>query len=311
MKLFPTLFSLFGFVAICPSANAQTSASIQLEQIDEGVRVLVDGELFTQYLTAAPSPILWPLLAVDGTKMTRSFPMSDEDSDEKRDHPHHRSLWFTHGEVNGIDFWHRGGTVVHQEFTELTSGKEPVIASTNLWVKTGDQAKVLTERRRLTFGATDSFRWIDFDIVLVADFGDVHFGDTKEGSFAVRVAESMKVDRGKGGAIVNSEGQKNILAWGKPAKWVNYTGPIGDKTYGIAMFCHPQSFSFPHRWHVRTYGLFAANPFGSNSFANNNEKGEGVLLKQSEELRLRYRVVLHLGITEPAEMDKLYEEFVQ
>src|SRR5205809_785227 len=25
--------------------------------------------------------------------------------DETHDHPHHRGLWFTHGDVNGYDFW--------------------------------------------------------------------------------------------------------------------------------------------------------------------------------------------------------------
>ena len=294
---------LFGFASTI-------SAQFELERSDGGIRVLHNGELATQYLTEGQCPILWPLLSSDGARLARDFPMSNETADEKRDHPHHRSLWFTHGAVNGTDFWHKGGKVVHQEFSRLEGGSQAIIESTNLWINS-DGEPVLKEKRRMTFGAVDTMRWIDFDLVLLADFGEVHFGDTKEGTFAVRVAESMKVDRGSGGKIVNSDGKSNLLAWGQPANWVNYTGPVGDKTYGIAMFCHPASYNYPNRWHVRTYGLFAANPFGLNSFTGNSEAGPGVVLKQAEQLRLCYRVLLHLGVTDTEVLDQIYQEFSQ
>ena len=207
-------------------------------------------------------------------KLTRDFPMIADTEGEKRDHPHHRSMWFTHGAVNA-DFWHKGGKVLHQEFTRLEGGPQAVIGATNLWVK--DQGEqVLVERRLMMFGANQAQRWIDFDIALVAEFGDVHFGDTKEGTFAVRVAETMKVDAAKGGKILNSEGRLNFATWGQRAAWVNYTGPVGEGTYGIAMFCHPSSFNYPNRWHVRTYGLFAANPFGEKDFPGGDKDSDGV-----------------------------------
>ncbi|MBX3419944.1 MAG: PmoA family protein [Pirellulaceae bacterium] len=304
MRLPLCLASLMWLLTWMPAARAQ----FQLEKEDAGVRVLWNGQLITQYLTARPSPILWPLLGPDNVKLTRDYPMLPDTAGEKRDHPHHRSLWFTHGAVNGSDFWHKGGTVVHQEFTTLESGPQAVIGSVNLWIK-NDGEKVLTERRRMTFHADEDMRWIDFDIVLDAEFGEVHFGDTKEGSFAVRVAETMKVDAGKGGRIVNSEGKSNLLAWGQRAAWVNYTGPVGEKTYGVAMFCHPSSFNFPHRWHVRTYGLFAANPFGEQQFVGGSESGSGVVLKDSEALKLRYRVLLHRGISDQQVLQKINDEF--
>jgi len=298
-------------VLVTSTLVTSVSAQFRLEQTDAGIQVFHNDILTTEYLIMqGQCPILWPLPGPDGTKMTRDFPMSNETANEKRDHPHHRSLWFTHGAVNGADFWHKGGKVVHQEFTRLEAGSQAVIESTSLWKK-DDGQDVLREKRRMTFGANESMRWIDFDLVLVAEFGEVHFGDTKEGTFAVRVAETMKVDQGTGGKIFNSHQQSNLAAWGQAADWVNYTGPIGDKTYGIAMFCHPSSFNYPNRWHVRTYGLFAANPFGLNSFTGNSEAGEGVRLKQSEELRLCYRVVLHLGISDKDQIDKLYQEFAQ
>ena len=52
---------------------------------------------------------------------------------EAHDHPHHRGLWFTHGDVNGYDFWgnedsqqgaNKGkGKVVLVKINKVTSGK--------------------------------------------------------------------------------------------------------------------------------------------------------------------------------------------
>jgi hypothetical protein len=234
--------------------------------------------------------------------------MSDETPDERRDHPHHRSMWFTHGDVNGVDFWHKGGNVVHQQFSKLQDGNPAIIESQNIWIDNqGNQ--ILRELRHMSFSGRENLRWIDFDIVLAADFGDVTFGDTKEGSFSVRVAESMKVDARKGGKILNSDGKFDLLAWGHRAAWVNYTGPVGDNTYGIAMFCHPSSFNYPHRWHVRTYGLFAANPFGEKSFPGGEDGVAPFRLEQSQQLRLCYRILLHHGISDKEQLDEIFREF--
>ncbi|HEX3870303.1 MAG TPA: DUF6807 family protein, partial [Pirellulales bacterium] len=72
-----------------------------VEENDRGVTVNVDGKLFTEYLIkSGTKPILWPIIGPTGAKMTRAYPMETVEG-EKQDHPHHRSLWFTHGDVNG------------------------------------------------------------------------------------------------------------------------------------------------------------------------------------------------------------------
>ena len=57
---------------------------------------------------------------------------------------------------------------------------------------------------------------------------------------------------------------------------------------------HPSSFRFPNRWHVRTYGLFAANPFGLKHFTGGKETG-GYDLPNGQSITLAYRVLLHAG----------------
>jgi hypothetical protein len=142
--------------------------------------------------------------------------------------------------------------------------------------------------------------WLDFDVTVTASDGEVKFGDTKEGSFGVRVAGSMKVTSDMGGRIVNSEGQTDAGAWGKPAAWVGYCGPVDGETVGVAILNHPSSFRFPTYWHVRTYGLFAANPFGLHHFKKSREFDGSHTLKPGDTMTLRYRVILHDGTTEEA-----------
>ena len=299
----------------CLSLTLATSvqAQFRLEKHDGGVRVREDDKAIADYaINNGPKPIVWPLLGPGGEKMTRDYPMVKDSQNEAHDHPHHRSLWFTHGEVNGIDFWAEGekmGRTEHKEFTKLSDGKTAVIASKNAW-NTADGKTVLTDKRRYTFsnGPANS-RVIDCEFELVASEGDVHFGDTKEGTFALRVNESMKVDAKKGGKIINSNGDTDGKAWGKAADWVDYNGPIGDKTLGIAILCHPSTYHYPNRWHVRTYGLFAANPFGVSHFVGDKEMTDGTRLKNGESLVFRYRVILHEGDEKSAKIADSFKEY--
>ena len=263
------------------------------------VTIKVDGELLTELRWAdGPKPYFYPVIGPGGVPVTRHFPMRRDRADEEKDHPHQRSFWFTHGEVNGIDFWAETakvqGRIEHKELVKAEGGKTGTIVTRNEWVGP-DGGKVLADERTLRFGADDTSRWIDFDITLTALADEVKFGDTKEGSFGLRIAESMRADHKQNkGTIVTSEGLVDGAAWGKPASWVDYHGPVQGETLGIAILNHPSSFRYPTGWHVRTYGLFAANPFGEGDF-----RGEQVetayTMKKGESLSLRYRVIFHAG----------------
>src|SRR5688572_13759001 len=121
--------------------NAQGGAAkdgVRLTQLADRVRVEINGEFFTEYVFKdVPRPFLYPLLGPGGLPMTRNFPMK-EVAGEDQDHKHHRSLWFTHGAVNGHDFWAEAkdfGKIVHDGFAEVTSGKDAgVIRSRSKWM---------------------------------------------------------------------------------------------------------------------------------------------------------------------------------
>jgi hypothetical protein len=286
-------------------------AEVVATQSSKGMAIQIDGSPFTEYLTrSGAKPILWPILGPTDQAMTRAYPMG-EIAGETKDHIHQRSLWFTHGDVNGISFWHENakhGTIVHRRFAEVRSGAEAAFTAENEWIGP-DNKKILTDEQRLRFGVEEGIRWIDFDITLKASSGPVKFGDTKEGTFGVRVAESMRVDSKKGGKIVNSQGQTDGAAWGRKAAWVDYHGPVGGQTVGVAIMNHPDSFRFPTFWHVRTYGLFSANPFGQKEFPDGGKQDGSYTLPEGKTLTLRYRVWLHKGDEKEGRVAAAYQSY--
>jgi hypothetical protein len=299
------------FALVLPVRAAQITA----ERSEHGVTVKIDGKLFTEYLTdSATKPILWPIIGPTGKPMTRAWPMEAKSKGTK-DHPHHRSLWFTHGSVNGIDFWtdvpaDKRGRIVHRDFVTVQSGPEAEIIARDDWLSPQGK-KVCEDQQRLVFGVQGTSRWIDYAITLRASEGPLAFGDTKEGSFGLRMADSMRVDAKKGGRIINSRGLTDAAAWGKTAEWVDYHGPLDGQTVGIAIMNHPSSFRYPTAWHVRTYGLFAANPFAEHEFAGDSTHPVSYTLPQGKEIVFRYRVLLHRGDEKEGRVAEAFAEYAK
>ena len=281
--------SVFTTLAVLAVASAAAAADrFTVEETKDGAIVKLDGKLFTRYQKLFQNkPILHPVIGPTGKEMTR--PLGEGD------HVHHSSFWFTHGDVNGTDFWHKGGLVEHKEFLVAKGGKKATLKTVSAWKD--KNGKVLGEEsREMVFDANDKARWIDVDIVFTAK-APVTFGKTKEGSFGVRMWPKSTVK--EGGTIQNSEGKKNGDAWGKPAAWVDYYGDVKGETLGVAILNHPGSLRHPTTWHVRTYGLFAANPFMKQELK----------LAAGEKLTLRHRVVFHKGTTAEAGIADMYEAY--
>lgn len=155
------------------------------------------------------------------------------------------------------------GSAKHIAFKEVAAdANRAVIVSENVYVG-GDGNKSVTEIRTLTFRVEGDTRLIDWDQEFIATEGDVTFGDKKDAGLSIRVPTTMAVDTKKGGRIVTSTGITDKDAWSKRAPWVDYSGPVEGETVGVAMLNHPNSFRYPTSWHVRTYGLFTANCFGT------------------------------------------------
>jgi hypothetical protein len=251
-------------------------------------------------------PVLWPLLSESGRQVTSNGPS---------DHIHHRSFWFTHGHVNGRDFWSEGpksGTTKIVRSATMCRGVVGEIRAVVDWLA-NDGSKVCEDERTLRFYdmPEGAGRLIDFEIAFHPQDGDLAFGDDKEGVFGVRVAPSMAVDqksKNPGGELVNAEGLKNAAVWGKKSAWCDYSGPVDGKTVGIAIFDHPDNLRHPTTWHARTYGLFCANPFGLKHFLGKGHNGEHRVPKGAT-FRLKYRVYIHEGAAAAAKVGDYYSAY--
>lgn len=299
-------------IAIVLGIGASAGAGdVRLERHDDRVDVTIDGKPFTSYVFAGHrKPILFPILSPAGTGLTRQWPMVKGVAGEPHDHPHHESLWFMHGKVNGLDFWlshpeaekpdHRTGPRVEQTKLEMSEPGQPAVIETeNRWVK-ADGDVVCTDSRRLQFGGDERARSIDFAITIRADHGPVTFGDTKEGTLALRVHPALQLKNsygstGAAGRITDSEGRTDADVWGKAARWVDYSGPVEGQVQGVAIFDHPANLRHPAHWHARDYGLVAANPFGLHDFTGAPAGTGDHTVPAGESLTLRYRFVFHLG----------------
>lgn len=306
-----------------PSAEVEHQAAppeVSFDHHDDQIDVFLRGEAFTTlYLSPeGPVPYFHPLRAADGTIVTRQYPMVENVPGESDDHYHHRGLWFSHNEVNGVNFWENApdragrGDIVLKSVGDL--GGDSLQAEFD-WMG-ADGNPLLTESRTVRFAQDDDVRTMDFELTLTANAESVTFGDTKEGTFAVRVAPTMReqaVEGGPGeGVMVNAEGlQGESEVWGKPSAWLDYSGPIGEQTYGIAIFDHPSNPKHPTYWHARAYGLFAANIFGEHDFFSDPDRDGSITLELGESITFRYLVVIHAGSTKESDLVSWYSTWVQ
>lgn len=316
-RLVPAL--LLAGIVVALSAEKKPAASstgVQITELADRIRVEINGRLFTEYFFKdVPRPYCYPIMGPGDLPMTRNYPMK-ELAEEEHDHPHHRSLWFAHGDMNGVDFWterQNCGKTVHEKFLELASGKKSgVIHSQNKWVAP-DGKVIATDDRILRFSGNANQQVVDYDITLHASNGELKMGDTKEGTMALRLAETMRLTQPKGkpgkGHIVNSEGVREGETWGKRAAWVDYYGPVDDQIVGVAMFDHPKNPQFPTWWHVRDYGLFAANPFGVHDFEKKPKGAGDFIIPSGKSVTYRYRMVFHKGDEKAAGIARLFKSY--
>jgi len=297
------------------SGGSRTKGGVKIDDVDKKLRVEINGKLFTEYnYQDVPRPFFYPLIGPTGAPVTRNWPMKDINPDEAKDHVHHKSLWFTHGEINGNDFWGEGGAnsgkVVHDKFLKVSSGTDMgEIISTDKYVAK-DGKVICTDTRTHKFYNTKDGRIMDFEITIHASNGKVTMGDTKEGSMAVRLTPTMRLKGKVGqGHIVNSEGQTDGKTWGKRAAWCDYYGPVDGQVVGVAIFDHPSNPKHPTWWHVRDYGLFAANPFGVHNFENKPAGTGDITIPAGESLTFKYRFYFHKGDEKQSHVAEHYRKY--
>lgn len=285
-----------------PAVADDPVVSLRQDSRTKHLQVLVGRMPFLMYNYSEklPKPFFWPVRGPDGTVMSRPILRFGDD------HRHHKGIWLAVDEVNGIDYWGEKGTIRNASVRPLvTRGNPAKFEIVNHWLGR-DGKPVVVEKTVVSVFAN---RLISFDITFTPAGKQVTFDDTKEGLLGFRMVHSMREK--EGGSVVNAEGLKGTAAcWGKPSAWVDYDGPIAGRTYGVALFDHPDNFR-PSRYHVRNYGLFSISPFGESAYTRKKNPPKPLIIPAGKSIRLRYGMYIHAGDTKTAHVARTYRQFVK
>lgn len=138
----------------------------------------------------------------------------------------------------------------------------------------------------------------------------VTFGDTKEGTFALRLHPQLQIDGPVGrGRFLSSAGVRNQEVWGTRSRWLAAFGPINGREVTVAVLDHPSNPRHPTWWHARAYGLLAANPFGVHDFEGEAAGTGDLIVEAGRPLELAYRVVLALGAPDTRRLESVWRQF--
>ncbi len=312
--------ALFGLLLAIGITGTGYGAHFEIQRKDGAVAIKIDGQLFTRYVLESNEggqPYFWPLNGPGGEPMSRGFPMENSGK-ESTDHPHHRSMFFGHQAIGGVNFWHeprtpgKPGVLGHSKTIEVVAAEahqDHAVLRTRTSYSDPSGEVILTDERRFVFheDSVRHARLIDVEITFIGSSPSVTLGDIKDAGLSIRVADSMTAKAG--GRIINSSSDEGeAAAYGKRVPWCDFNGLIGGRVVGIAMLQHPESWGYPTPWHVRSYGLMTSNPFGLKSVSKEKHSGE-LTLTQGERATIKYRVILHEGDEKQADIEGSYREY--
>lgn len=261
-------------------SNEKTFDDISFSAGNEKLDILFNGKLFSsyQYLSELKKPFFGPVYTKTGNTFTRPDLHHEE-------HPHQRSVFIGVGDVNGVDLWNEP-----ENSGYLSKGKPKNIVcgsafasfeAVNIWLDKDGNALIDETRKTTVYNQSEDCRYVDLEVTFKASYGDVEFGDTKEaGPLGVRVNEAIDVDHG--GYMRNSYGAVGESeCWSKSAQWCLYGGKLDGEDCAIAVFDNEKNERYPTCWHIRDYGLFAAN--------NLYFRG-GIKIPKDEEIKYNFRI---------------------
>lgn len=277
---------------------------------DHQVSFLHEGRQVTRWHFGPqyPRPFFYPFNGPSGESLTRMGHPGAQN------HDHHRSVWFAHAKLEGIDFWSENTSArIRQKlwFGYEDGGEESLMGVLLGWVD--GEGVELAEQEVVTASRPGDDGEHSLEIQILMRPGAGRESTTLEksnfGLLAVRVAKSLSQHFG-GGQLTSSEGATGEQAiFGNPASWVDYSGPIatgkgGDRHYadeGITFFDHPANPRFPTRWHVREDGWMGA------SFCFE----EPWTFTRDQPLVLRYLLHAHGGKVDPDKASRMESDFAK
>lgn len=244
-------------------------------------------------------PFLYPVISPAGNRLTRMGHPHDPNG-----HSHHNSIWLSHHDVNGVDFWGDAGKgrIECMKINRYEDGDDrATIEIAARWIDTETEQTLLSEVRTMTFYPQTNGQWLlDLRTQLTAQQPEVTLGDTPFGLIGIRMAKTIGVTDG-GGRILNSAGQRDEKeAFRQPAEWVDYSGAAArDELAGITLMDAAENPGHPAPFHVRNDGWMGA------CFSHQRP----TTLKKGESVTARYGVYIHRDVPSQKEIAALYDKF--
>jgi hypothetical protein len=299
---------LCGMLLTIALFHALAFSQVKIDVQENQIAVSINGKPFTalQKGKDANKPYLYPLFTVSGKRVTRGFPMEKIEG-EATDHPHQRGIWMGFEHISGMNIWEidpadahpHMGTIQFQKVVETHDGeKSGGFTVAAQWIDQ-DGVPIIDETLTLTFYAEPAQRrTFDIDLRLKA-IKLATFEDSRDGNIGIRFATPF--DESHGGKVVNAEGLQGANAIeGKHSPWVDWQADLDGEKVGVTMMDSPKNRRAPTTWITRTFGLLFANPFAQRYYDKSREDGS-LSLQPGDELRLRYRVLVHSsGVDIPA-----------
>jgi hypothetical protein len=300
------LLAAAGAAWVCCSAAAEEMTQ-RINQNDNTVSVVRGGgKVFEYRYTDVPfKPCLQELFTPGGVQVLRDSP---------HDHKHHHALMFAVA-VDGVDFWGEvqpcGWQVsrgIEGVRSSVHDGESQAAFTQQLEWLGPDDAPRLTERRSIAlYGGKDiSATLLTWRSRLAAPAGkeSVKLGGHHYYGLGIRFVESMD----QAGRFFNSEAMEGELVRGSerltPARWCAYTSAADGKPVTVAIFDHPRN---PRR----SARFFTMRPPFAYLGATINLWKEPFDLSAGASLDLRYGVALWDGEIEPAQVEKVYQQWTK
>lgn len=291
-----TVFLLFVFAFF--SYQIRSQSKITAEKVGDKIEFRVNGNLFTSYIMSEfeKYPFFFPVNGPSNAGVT---------SMRNANYPHHSSLFFGCDRVNGGNYWQEGlerGRIIslRADIVE-TGGEKAVVENECIWSRPGVESPIKDIRRITVTAPSKDKLMIDFEIMMEM-LMDVTIDKTNHSLFSGRVDPDLAVING--GTMINAEGETGEKGtFGKRSAWMDYHGPRMGKTEGIAIMQHPSNDWFPAPWFTRDYGFFSPTPM----YWPQNDKN--TTLKKGEQIKLKYRVIVHAGDHEEAKIAGEFEKW--
>jgi hypothetical protein len=290
-----------------PASARRWRKSASLVALDQGEHVVWQ---FNHGATLN-TPYFHPVAAGDGQLLT---------SDRPPDHAWHHGLWFNWKFINGVNYWEHGRRAGKPDgrtdwsdvSVENRSDHSAVIAMSLAYHAADDDEIVLRERRRIDISAPDSSGayCMDWTSTFIADSREVTLDRTppKEqawGGYAglsVRFAKNFTERQATSseGPAVFGEGHRHRSR----ASAMDYSGLIDGKVVGLAFLDHPRNPRYPTTWYAIRDPVMS---YLNAALLNDEPLG----LQPSEQMTLRYRLVIHPNRWDTERLQAAHTRFQQ